>query len=75
MAVIALKHFLFGETLVCVDLKTGKRKWHYQLVHHGMWDMDISSPPILADIVVDGRAIFSVAQPFETNRCSMFSIA
>ena len=39
---------LFGETLVAVDLQTGKRKWHYQLVHHGIWDMDIPCPPILA---------------------------
>jgi quinoprotein glucose dehydrogenase len=54
---------LFGETLVCVDLKTGQRKWHFQLVHHAMWDMDISSAPILADINVDGRAIKAVAQP------------
>jgi quinoprotein glucose dehydrogenase len=45
---------LFGESLVCVDLKTGERKWHYQLVHHPLWDMDISSAPILADINVDG---------------------
>jgi quinoprotein glucose dehydrogenase len=54
---------LFGETLVCVDLKTGKRKWHYQLIHHGVWDQDISAPPILADITVDGRQIKAVAQP------------
>ncbi len=54
---------LFGESLVCVDLKTGKRKWHYQLVHHGMWDMDIPAAPILADIVVNGRTIKAVAQP------------
>jgi quinoprotein glucose dehydrogenase len=54
---------LFGETLVCVDLKTGQRKWHFQLVHHAMWDMDISSAPILADINVDGRAVKAVAQP------------
>ena len=54
---------LFGETLVAVDLKTGKRKWHYQLVHHGMWDMDIPCAPILADIVVNGRTIKAVAQP------------
>jgi quinoprotein glucose dehydrogenase len=54
---------LFGESLVAVDLKTGKRKWHYQLVHHGMWDMDIPCAPILADIVVNGRAIKAVAQP------------
>jgi quinoprotein glucose dehydrogenase len=54
---------LFGESLVCVDLKTGQRKWHYQLVHHPIWDMDISSAPILADINVNGRAIKAVAQP------------
>jgi len=54
---------LFGETLVCVDLKTGQRKWHFQLVHHPLWDMDISSAPILADISVDGRPIKAVAQP------------
>jgi quinoprotein glucose dehydrogenase len=54
---------LFGETLVAVDLKTGQRKWHYQLVHHGMWDMDIPCAPILVDINVDGRMIKAVAQP------------
>src|ERR1039458_6981766 len=54
---------LFGETLVCVDLKTGQRKWHFQLVHHPLWDMDISSAPLLADITVNGRAIKAVAQP------------
>ena len=54
---------LYGESLVCVDLKTGERKWHFQLVHHPLWDMDISSAPILADIDVDGRAIAAVAQP------------
>jgi quinoprotein glucose dehydrogenase len=54
---------LFGESLVCVDLKTGVRKWHYQLVHHPLWDMDISSAPILADITVNGRSVKAVAQP------------
>jgi quinoprotein glucose dehydrogenase len=54
---------LFGESLVCVDLKSGERKWHFQLVHHPLWDMDISSAPILADINVDGRSIAAVAQP------------
>ena len=54
---------LYGESLVCVDLKTGQRKWHFQLVHHPLWDMDISSAPILADINVNGRAIKAVAQP------------
>src|SRR5882724_925165 len=54
---------LFGETLVALDLMTGQRKWHYQLVHHGIWDMDIPDAPILADINVNGRAIKAVAQP------------
>src|SRR5262249_44796465 len=53
---------LFGESLVALDLKTGKRKWHYQLVHHGIWDMDIPCAPILADLVVDGKPIKAVAQ-------------
>ena len=54
---------LFGESLVAVDLQTGKRKWHYQLVHHGIWDMDIPCAPILADITVNGRPVKAVAQP------------
>jgi quinoprotein glucose dehydrogenase len=54
---------LFSESLVAVDLKTGVRKWHFQLVHHGVWDMDIPCPPILADVTIDGRLRKIVAQP------------
>jgi quinoprotein glucose dehydrogenase len=54
---------LFGESLVCVDLKTGQRKWHYQIVHHPIWDYDLSSAPVLADINVNGKAIKAVALP------------
>jgi quinoprotein glucose dehydrogenase len=54
---------LFAESLVALDLKTGKRKWHYQLVHHGIWDMDIPCAPILMDLTVDGRQIKAVGQP------------
>jgi quinoprotein glucose dehydrogenase len=54
---------LFSESLVAVDLRTGQRKWHYQLVHHGMWDMDIPCAPILADVTIDGRPRKIVAQP------------
>jgi len=54
---------LFGESLVAVELQTGKRKWHYQLVHHGIWDMDIPCAPILADITINGRMVKAVAQP------------
>jgi quinoprotein glucose dehydrogenase len=53
---------LFGESVVALDLKTGVRKWHYQTVHHGIWDMDIPCAPILADITVDGRKIKAIAQ-------------
>ncbi len=54
---------LFSESIVAVELRTGRRKWHYQLVHHGIWDMDIPAAPILADITVNGRAIKALAQP------------
>ena len=53
---------LFGDSLVCVDLKTGHRKWHYQIVHHPIWDYDMPAAPLLMDIVVDGRPIKAVAQ-------------
>jgi len=48
---------------LALDLKTGQRKWHFQLVHHGIWDMDIPCAPILMDLTVDGRAIKAVGQP------------
>jgi quinoprotein glucose dehydrogenase len=54
---------LFGESVVALDLKTGARKWHYQLVHHGIWDMDIPCAPMLVDITIDGRTIKALAQP------------
>jgi quinoprotein glucose dehydrogenase len=54
---------LFGESLVCIDLKTGELRWHFQLVHHPLWDMDISSAPILVDITVNGHPVKAVAQP------------
>ncbi len=64
---------LFGETLVAVDLKTGKRKWHYQLVHHGIWDFDIPCAPILTDITINGRTIKAVAQPTKQAQLYMFN--
>jgi quinoprotein glucose dehydrogenase len=54
---------LFSESLVAVDLKTGTRKWHFQLVHHPLWDHDISSAPLLIDATIDGRPRKLVAQP------------
>jgi quinoprotein glucose dehydrogenase len=54
---------LYGESLVCLDLRTGAKKWHYQIVHHPIWDFDLASAPILADVTVDGRPIKVVAVP------------
>ena len=53
---------LFAESLVCVDIETGERVWHYQLVHHGVWDYDSPTAPNLLDITVDGRTVKAVAQ-------------
>jgi quinoprotein glucose dehydrogenase len=54
---------LFGESLVAIDIMTGQRKWHYQLVHHGLWDRDIPCAPILCDIPHDGKMVKALAQP------------
>ena len=53
---------LFAESLVCVDARTGKKVWHFQAVHHGLWDYDFPAAPTLLDIVVDGKPIKAVAQ-------------
>ena len=52
---------LFAESLVAVDLETGVRKWHFQLVHHPLWNMDIATAPILEDITVNGRPVKAVS--------------
>lgn len=52
---------LFAESLVALDLETGERRWHFQLVHHPIWNMDISTAPILEDLVVDGRPVKAVS--------------
>ena len=53
---------LFAESLVALDARTGERKWHFQAVHHGLWDYDFASAPNLVDVTVDGREIRAVAQ-------------
>ena len=53
---------LFGESLVCLDARTGKRVWHFQFIHHGLWDWDLPAAPNLLDINVDGKKIKAVAQ-------------
>lgn len=53
---------LFSDCLTCLDARTGKIVWYFQLVHHDIWDWEPSSPPILADITVDGKKIKAIAQ-------------
>ena len=53
---------LFAESVLCLDAATGKRVWHFQAIHHGIWDYDFPCPPILCDIVVNGKPIKAVAQ-------------
>ncbi len=53
---------LFGNTLLALDARTGKRRWHYQTVHHDLWDRDLSSAPTLVSVEREGRSIAAVAQ-------------
>ena len=53
---------LFAESIVALDVRTGKRVWHFQGVHHGLWDYDFPCPAVLADITVQGRHIKALAQ-------------
>jgi quinoprotein glucose dehydrogenase len=53
---------LFAESIVAVEASAGQRVWHFQLVHHGVWDYDIPAAPTLIDISVDGRPIKALAQ-------------
>ena len=53
---------LYSETLIAVDVETGQRAWHFQAVHHGLWDYDFPTHPNLLDVTVDGRPIQAIAQ-------------
>lgn len=66
---------LFSESVVALDLKTGQRKWHYQLVHHGIWDWDIPCAPILVDITMNGRTVKALAQPTKQSILYVFDRA
>jgi quinoprotein glucose dehydrogenase len=63
---------LFGETILCLDARTGKRVWHFQTVHHGLWDYDPPSPPVLATVMHDGRKVDIVAAPTKQGLLFVF---
>ncbi|MEP6999618.1 MAG: pyrroloquinoline quinone-dependent dehydrogenase, partial [bacterium] len=63
---------LFGESIVCLDATTGKRRWHFQLTHHGLWDYDPPAPPVLGTIRVNGRRIDAVAVPTKMGYLFVF---
>ncbi len=66
---------LYGESLVAVDLRTGKRKWHQQFIKHGIWDWDLPCAPILADVNIDGRLRKVAAQPTKQGWLYVFDRA
>src|SRR5207249_4010244 len=53
---------LFGNSVVCVDLETGKRIWHYQITHHDIWNYDLPSAPALVNMTVDGKPVKALVQ-------------
>jgi len=65
-------HNLFSNSLVAIDAKTGERVWHFQMVHHDLWEYDTVGPPILGEIIVDGRIIQAVMQPSKTGFLYVF---
>src|SRR5688500_15641951 len=66
---------LFTSGLVALDLKSGRRKWHYQFIRHDIWDWDIPCAPILADVTIDGRLRKIVAQPTKQGWLYVFDRA
>ena len=54
---------LFADSIVALDVKTGQRKWHYQSVHHDVWDWDLPCAPMLFDLRLNGRTVKALAQP------------
>jgi glucose dehydrogenase len=63
---------LYSSSLVVLDAKTGKKVWHYQMVHHDLWDYDNASPPTLATLKVNGKTIDAVIQPNKTGFLFVF---
>ena len=58
---------LFSVSTVAVDVKTGKYRWHFQHVHHDIWDYDVATPPVLFDLRINGQLRMGIAQPSKTG--------
>jgi quinoprotein glucose dehydrogenase len=58
---------LFGNAVVAVDIHTGKRKWHFQTIHHDLWDSDLPAPPVLVDLKVGGKTVKALAETGKTS--------
>lgn len=63
---------LYAESIVCLDANTGRRVWHFQTVHHGLWDYDLPAPPNLVTIRVGGRSVDAVALPTKMGFLFLF---
>ena len=63
---------LFAESVLALDARTGERLWHFQTVHHGIWDFDLPAPPNVVDITVDGRLVRALAQVAKTGFTFVF---
>ncbi|MBQ91583.1 MAG: pyrroloquinoline quinone-dependent dehydrogenase [Acidimicrobiaceae bacterium] len=63
---------LYSNSLVALDAETGQRIWHFQMVHHDLWEYDTIGPPTLGEITVDGRTIQAVMQPSKTGFLYVF---
>jgi glucose dehydrogenase len=64
---------LFGDSLVALDASTGKRLWHFQTVHHNLWDYDLPAQPVLVQVKRDGKVIDAVAQVTKTGFTFVFN--
>lgn len=64
---------LFANSLIALDAATGKRRWHFQFVHHDLWDYDLSATPVLCEVSRDGEKIAAVAQVTKTGQVWVFN--
>ncbi len=58
---------LFGNSVVAVDINTGKLKWYFQTIHHDLWDSDLPAPPVLVDVKVGGKTVKALAETGKTS--------